>query len=86
MRALLNRLAGLSHHLRGAWDEFWFSATDVAPLAAIRVCTGLVLLSIYGAIAADVQSYLGPHAWVDSATIEQLRHPAESRDPRRRCL
>lgn len=81
MMALMKRLAGQwlfrVCHLRRAWDEFWFRSADIAPLAAIRVCTGLVLLYIYGSVAADVQSYLGAHAWVDSAALEQLRHPPE---------
>ncbi|MFO0809900.1 MAG: HTTM domain-containing protein [Gemmataceae bacterium] len=57
-----------------AWDRFWFAPADVAPLAMIRVCTGVVLLYVYGAGVGDVQSYLGPHAWVDATTIDQLRH------------
>src|SRR5205823_4904323 len=37
--------------------------------------TGLVLLYVYATAAPDVQSYLGPHAWVDPAAIDQLRQP-----------
>jgi hypothetical protein len=90
MMARMNRLASQwllrGRHLRGAWDEFWFSAADVAPLAAIRVCTGLVLLFIYGAIAADVQSYLGPHAWVAGQREPQGREIPVLARPRIRSL
>lgn len=79
MMALPKRLAGQAllrgRRLTAAWDRFWFTPADVAPLAAVRVCTGLVLLYVYGAAAPDVQNYLGPHAWVDPAAIDQLRHP-----------
>lgn len=66
--------------LVAAWDQFWFRPVDVAPLATIRVCTGLVLLYVYAAAAPDVQSYLGPHAWIDQVAIDQLRHPPAGGD------
>lgn len=55
-------------------EPFWFTPADVTPLAAIRVCSGLVLLYVYASTAVDLQSYLGPHSWIDPAAIEQLRH------------
>jgi hypothetical protein len=80
MTALLKRVAGQglmrAGCLRDAWDQFWFTPADVAALAAIRVCTGLVLFYTYATIAPDVLNYLGPHAWVDSATVDQFRRPA----------
>jgi hypothetical protein len=78
---LLNRLAGecalRGRRLGEAWSRFWFTPTDVAVPAAIRICTGLVLLYVYGTVAPDLQSYLGPHAWVDPQALEEIRHPAE---------
>ena len=68
------------HRLVAAWDEFWFRPVDVAPLAAIRVCTGLVLLYVYAAGAPNIQGYLGPHAWIDPVAIDQLHHPPVSGD------
>jgi hypothetical protein len=61
--------------LVNAWNRFWFSPADVTPLAAIRVCSGLILLYVYVSAAVDLQSYLGPHAWVDPAAMKLLRSP-----------
>lgn len=79
-KSTARQLQQRGRRLVAAWDEFWFRPVDVAPLAAIRVCTGLVLLYVYAAAAPDVQSYLGPHAWIDPVAIDQLRHPPASGD------
>src|SRR4051794_39213514 len=69
-------------HLRNAlaaWNRFWFTPADPTSVAAIRICTGLGLFYAYAACTADLQSFLGPRAWVDASAIEQLRRPvAES--------
>src|SRR5262245_53771942 len=71
------RVPGLFHRIemvKVAWNDFWFMPAEVTPLAAIRVCSGLVLLYIYLFTAFDLQNYLGTHSWIDAAAIEQLRH------------
>jgi hypothetical protein len=39
-----------------------------------------VLLYVYAAGAPNVQSYLGPHAWIDPVAINQLHHPPVNGD------
>ena len=60
-------------NLAAGWDHFWFTPADPTPLAAIRICTGLVLLYTYAACTPALLDFIGPHAWVDGTAIEQLR-------------
>jgi hypothetical protein len=55
------------------WNAFWFGAADVAPLAVIRICTGVLLLYVYLAAAPDAHDYLGTHAWIDAGLLGTLR-------------
>lgn len=74
----MGRLLQRGQRLVAAWDRFWFTPVDPAPLGAIRVCTGCVLLYAYAAATPCVQDYLGPHAWIDPVAINQLRYPADA--------
>ena len=57
-----NRLAVIA----SAWNRFWFTRVDPTTLAAVRICTGLVLLGAYIPCCFDLFSYVGPNAWVDA--------------------
>jgi hypothetical protein len=60
--------------LAGAWNGFWFTSADPTTLAAIRICTGLVLLFVYLACTLDLLSFIGPNSWVDGRAIDHLRN------------
>jgi hypothetical protein len=60
-------------NLVAGWDRFWFTPADPATLAAVRICTGLVLLYTHLTCTSDLLSLVGPDAWVDARAIEQLR-------------
>ncbi len=55
------------------WDQFWFSPQSQDTLAFLRICTGAMLAYIHLIWLIDLDSYMGPHAWVDRATMLQLK-------------
>lgn len=55
------------------WNRFWFTPSDPRTLAAVRICTGLVLLASYIPCAFDLMSFVGPNAWIDATAFEQIR-------------
>lgn len=57
------------------WNRFWFTRTDPTTLAAVRICTGLVLLYSYLTLTPDLFRYLGPNAWIDAAAMDEIRRP-----------
>src|SRR5687767_6754711 len=61
--------------MTAAWNRFWFTPTDPTTLAAVRVCTGLVLLYSYIACTPSLNSFVGPSAWIDAAAIDEIRRP-----------
>ena len=60
-------------NLLAGWDRFWFTPADPATLAAVRICTGLVLLYTHLTCTFDLLSFVGPDAWVD-AVGQLVRH------------
>jgi hypothetical protein len=56
-----------------AWNRFWFTPTDPTTLAAVRICTGLVLLYSCIACTPSLQSFVGPSAWIDAAAMDEIR-------------
>jgi hypothetical protein len=63
----------LSGVVRG-WDRFWFRATDPTPLGLIRLCVGLVVLYVHLVYTFDLPKLIGPHAWLDTTTINEMRN------------
>ncbi len=68
-----NYISELYSTLVKGWDRFWFAPADATTLAAIRICTGLILLYIYASCAPAVLSLIGPEAWIDDQAIAQIR-------------
>src|SRR3954471_14538051 len=56
-----------------AWNRFWFSPADPLPLGVIRIFGGLVILYVHLIYSLDLVSLSGPDAWLDSATINEIR-------------
>lgn len=48
----------------GAWDRFWFTPVDPAPLCAIRVLTGLLLLWTHLVWSFDLSAFFGSEGWL----------------------
>lgn len=55
------------------WDRFWFTPADPITVAAIRIGLGLVLLYTHLSTTPELLDHIGPHAWVDSAAVEQIK-------------
>src|SRR3954454_6840296 len=55
------------------WNRFWFSPADPLPLGVIRIFGGLVILYVHLIYSLDLVSLCGPDAWLDSATINEIR-------------
>lgn len=55
------------------WDQFWFLPQSQETMAFLRICTGAMLAYIHLIWLIDLDSYMGPNAWVDRATMLQLK-------------
>jgi len=73
MQPVKNYIVRLWTTLTSGWSDFWFTPTDPATLAAIRICGGLVVLYIYLSCAPERLNLIGPDAWVDSQAISELQ-------------
>lgn len=73
MRALLRVPGEWCRGLIGGWNRFWFTPADPTTLAAVRICTGLVLLYVHLACVADLTQFVGPSAWVDRQAMAQIK-------------
>lgn len=67
-RSLRDWLSGIA----SAWDRFWFTPQLPHTLSLLRIAAGLMLLYSHLVLAADLMSFLGEHAWINDATIQQL--------------
>jgi hypothetical protein len=56
-----------------AWDRFFFTPADPAPLGLIRIVTGLLLMWSIGCLAYDLRGFLGSDGWVDQDAIAEFR-------------
>lgn len=59
--------------LLAAWDRFFFTPANPAPLGLIRIATGLLLLWSFGWLAADLRGYVGSEGWVDQEMLRGAR-------------
>jgi len=57
------------------WNGFWFHPADPMTLAAVRICTGLVLLYIHATCFPYVLDFVGPQGWVDARACRELLDP-----------
>ena len=53
--------------VRDAWNRFWFTPTDPATLALVRICTGLLLLRTHWVWVSNHETFFGPDAWLSPA-------------------
>jgi hypothetical protein len=58
------------------WNRFWFTPVDPRPLAAVRVLTALLGLTLLWSYAADLQTWFGPAGMLPVETVAGLRPPA----------
>ncbi len=66
-----SEVAVLPRWMRG-WERFWFTPMDPTPLALMRILCGLVVLYTCVAHTFTLADMMGPYAWVDLATRQQL--------------
>ena len=55
------------------WNHFWFTPADPINVAVIRIITGLILLHTHLTTLPDLLDFIGPHAWIDSQALAELR-------------
>jgi hypothetical protein len=56
-----------------AWDRFFFSPSPPTALALMRIFAGLIVLYVLFGYALQLQAFVGPDAWLNNATIKQIR-------------
>lgn len=64
MRAAWTAARGHFGELFAAWDRFWFAPVDPAPLCAIRVLTGVLLLWTHAVWSLDLAAFFGSEGWL----------------------
>lgn len=55
-----------------SWDRFWFTPRHVETLAVLRILTGAMLLYCHLVLATDLDSFIGPNAWINNETAASL--------------
>jgi predicted DCC family thiol-disulfide oxidoreductase YuxK len=79
VRRLLNDvrryLAELWAAARGAWDTFFFSATDPTVLGLVRVAVGLLAFWSLLVFGLDLHDYLGSEGWAEPSAIRMAQRP-----------
>lgn len=65
-------LVELSQVAGAAWNRFWFTPSDVFPLAVLRVLTGLAALYFVLSHTADLIRWFGPNGLLPIATMQSL--------------
>lgn len=58
---------------RNGWDRFWFTPADPTGLAVVRWGVTFFLLYAYLGLLPATLDWMGPHAWVDSQAVAELR-------------
>jgi len=57
-----------------AWQRFWFTPAAPNTLAAIRILGGAMLFYTHLVWGKDLIAFLGPHAWVNRETAQQINN------------
>jgi hypothetical protein len=65
-----------------AWERFWFAPANPTTLCVIRVAAGLVALYVMISYSFELLSFVGPHGWVDTTTMDFVRHKITINMPR----
>lgn len=56
-----------------AWEAFWFPQRTPETLAWMRLLCGVMIAYMHLIWLLDLDAFLGPNAWVDRATMLELR-------------
>ncbi|MDA1165891.1 MAG: HTTM domain-containing protein [Planctomycetota bacterium] len=70
---MIGYLRGLCQASIEGWNRFWFSSVDPAPLAVIRVVTGLLLVYSHAVWAMNSESFSGANAWLDIDAVSAIQ-------------
>jgi len=55
------------------WNAFWFTPTDPATLAVIRIFTGAMLFYTHLVWLLDFEAFFGTDAWLNAETVAAIR-------------
>ncbi len=64
---------GLTDATTAGWNRFWFSATDPAPLAVIRIAIGMLLVYSHVVWALNSESFFGADAWLNADAVSAIQ-------------
>lgn len=65
------------HEAAQGWRRFWFTPRDPAPLALVRIITGVVLLYTQLVTWPGLMDAIGPTAWLDRKAVAEARQLGE---------
>ncbi len=61
-----------------AWNRFWFTAADPAPLGIIRLWLGAILVYAHIVWGLRFDEFLGNHGWIDIDTLRLMHRDSDS--------
>lgn len=64
---------GLFQATVDGWNRFWFSASDPATLAVIRISIGLLLVYSHVIWAVNSTSFFGANAWLSGEAVSSIQ-------------
>src|SRR5262245_53182961 len=72
LEALTSYLVGLARTSTQAWQRFFFTPADPAPLGLIRIIVGALMVWNLATLGPDLTDYLGSDGWIDPKAVRQF--------------
>ena len=73
MSQILRSVRAWGADVVAAWNRFWFEPTDPATLAAIRICTGAMLLYTHAVWGLELTRFFGTDGWLSPEAVGKLQ-------------
>ncbi len=73
MSQIVRSVRAWSSDVLDAWNRFWFDSTDPATLAAIRICTGAMLLYTHVVWGLELTTFFGRDGWLSPEAVGRLQ-------------
>lgn len=70
MNLVVNYVRRLITTALAGWNRFWFTPSDVATLALVRICAGLMLLYTHLVWTLELDAFLGARGFIPVAAAE----------------
>jgi hypothetical protein len=56
-----------------AWNDFWFTPVDPAPLCLLRLLVGGMLVYSHAVWGLDLEGFVGPEGWNSAELIQEMQ-------------